>query len=885
MESYRLSTNDVLHALSSSEKTGLSKDQASRVLERVGPNELLEEKKESYFTIFLKQFKSFIIYILLFAVIISLVQREFVDAIVILIILLVNAVIGFIQEINARKAIDSLRELSELTVDVLREGKRVSIPTKELVPGDIMFLHEGKKVPADGRIIKSYGLEASESSLTGESAPITKENKTLRQETPLSERTNMVFSGTLILRGHATVIVTHTGMKTEIGHIARMLNDVKETLTPLQKKLDVLGRKIGIATLIISVIVLLTGMISQGLFTDLYAGDLVSFISGTNKWLLLAVALAVAAVPEGLPAIVTIALSIGVKKMAKGNILVRQLPSVETLGETTVICSDKTGTLTTNQMEVEKIYQNNTIFDLKNRGTSGELISEGKIKKFDPLLFKIGVLANNATMHIKKNSFILKGDPTESALLVSAHRLGIQKSQFSSTFISESPFDSTRKIMSVLYKEKNQKTLYVKGAPEEILKRCTHMLVNKKIIKLTAKRKDSILKVNDEFAKDALRVLGFAYKKVTKDSSENKLVFVGLQGMIDPPRKEVKESIATCKKAGIDVIMITGDNMLTAKAIGKEIGIEGETITGSDFEKLTPKKQLLALETTKIFSRVEPAHKMLIVEVLQKKGEVVAMTGDGVNDTPAIKKADLGIAMGISGTDVAKESSDMILLDDNFTSIVKAVEEGRGIYTNIKKFVNYLLSCNLGEVFVIFFAVLLFGVENLPLTAVMLLWLNLITDGLPALALSVDPNPNNLMKRPPEKSKRGIMTKTMTFNILYVSLLITSGVLFLFKLVEKDGLIHEQTIAFTAIIIFELIRVHTVRTEHNLGIFSNKWLILAILSSIGLQLLVIYTPLSQFFGTEPLYWIDWFYILISGAVIYLLTKLSTPLQHLFGIKD
>lgn len=889
MEAYKLSTKEVLSAFSTSTKSGLTSKKADQLHQSIGYNELDQQKRDSPFVVFINQFKSFIIYILLFAVVISLVQKEFVDAIVILIILLVNAIIGFIQEMNAQKAIDSLKKLSGLQVEVLRDGKKITIPTKEVVPGDIMFLEEGKKVPADGRIIECSGLQISESSLTGESVPVSKNTDVLKKETPLAERKNMVFSGTLVLKGHAMVVVTHTGMKTEIGHIASMLSEVKETLTPLQKKLDVLGKKIGIATIIISIIILLAGMLTQGLFTNLMDGDFTGFIAGANHWLLLAVALAVAAVPEGLPAIVTIALSIGVKKMVKRNVLVRKLPSVETLGETTVICSDKTGTLTQNKMTVKRVFANNNTYEMVGEDVRGHLLLKNKHATIDPLLFKIGVLCNNASLTVKNKDFELTGDPTESSLLVSAYRVGVKDADLkkNAKFVSENPFDSNRKMMSVVYQEKKQKTLYVKGAPEEILKHATHMLVGKKLVKLDTKKKKAILSANNDFAKDALRVLGFAYKKLSAKAkpTEDKLVFVGLQGMIDPPRPEVKDSITTCKKAGVDVIMITGDNMLTAKAVAKEIGIVGDAISGSDFEKMNKKQQLDVLKTTKIFSRVAPAHKMLIVDLLQSKGEIVAMTGDGVNDAPAIKKADLGIAMGISGTDVAKESSDMILLDDNFTSIVSAVEEGRGIFTNIKKFVNYLLSCNLGEVFIIFFAVIVFGVESIPLTAIMLLWLNLVTDGLPALALSVDPNPKNLMEQRPEKSKSGIMTKAMTFNILYVSILITAGVLGLFELVKGEGIIHMQTMAFTAIIFFELIRVHTVRSEHQLGIFSNLWLIFAVLSSIGLQLLVVYTPLAQFFGTEPLTWIDWFYILISCGVIYLLTMLSAPLRHLFGIKD
>ncbi|RJQ17295.1 calcium-translocating P-type ATPase, SERCA-type [Candidatus Woesearchaeota archaeon] len=876
---YNQSSQEIMQSFSVDPILGLKESQIDESRKKYGWNELQEKKKKSAFIIFISQFRSFIIYILFFAIILSLIQKEYVDAIIILFILLLNAIIGFVQEYRAEKAIAALKKLSGLKAKVLRNGNLVMIETKEIVPGDILFLEEGNKIPADGRIIEAAVFHVSEASLTGESVPVEKTAELLQGELPLADQKNMVFSGTVVTKGRAKVVVTATGMHAEIGKIADLLSKVEEQLTPLQKKLDDLGKKIGMGTIAICIVVLLVGLFSTGLWNILFS-DTAAFIKGAEHWLLLSVALAVAAVPEGLPAIVTIALAIGVKKMIRRNALMRNLPSVETLGETTVICSDKTGTLTKNEMTVRKVFSSN-----KECAVTGEGYAiQGQILgKADNLLFQIGVLCNDATLYVENNQLKVSGDPTEAALLVSAEKAGVKHDVLQKTWkrVSEEPFDAIRKMMTTVNidPKTKKKLIFTKGAPEKVIEHCTRILINGKIIKMTPAVKKSILEKNNEFAKGALRVLAFAYKEQDKKALEENLIFVGLQAMIDPPHPEVKEAIATCRKAGIRVIMITGDNKLTAEAIAKEVGIFGDAMEGLTFAQLPKEQQLKFLETTSIFSRVEPSHKMLIVELLQSKGEIVAMTGDGVNDAPALKKADLGIAMGITGTDVAKESSQMVLTDDNFASIVHAVEEGRGIFENIKKFVNYLLSCNLGEVFIIFFALLLFGVQNLPLTAVMLLWLNLITDGLPALALSVDPNPKDLMSKPPRKTS--IMNRSMMFNIIYVSILITVGVLGLFLWSKSSGndLAHMQTVAFTAIIVLELVRLQAIRSEYKLGIFSNKYLVLAVLFSVGLQLLVVYTPLSVFFGTVALTLFDWGIILFVAFIVLLLTILGVGIKN------
>lgn len=886
MEYYRKSVEEVLKEFGVDSAKGLNPYEVEKRRAQYGLNELKAKKKINPLVLFFNQFRNFIIYILLFAVAISLLTGEYIDSVVILAILLFNAFFGFVQEYKAEKAIEALKKLIALKVKVLREGNVILVDAKELVPGDIMLLEEGNKISADARILESISLECSEASLTGESMPVSKISNALSDELTIADQKNMIFSGTIITKGKTNAIVVATGMNSEIGKIAGMVSEFREEQTPLQKKLEHFGKYLGIAILFICFIVFIMGIVKDGIFPLLLQGKIIDFILSAKTWFLIAVSLAVAAVPEGLPAIVTIVLALGVIKMTRRNAIIRRLPSVETLGETTIICTDKTGTLTKNEMTVRVAYSNLKDIKIEGEGYSvnGRVLCEGKqISKNELLLFKIGVLCNNASLNINQNNVEIIGDPTEASLLVSAEKAGIKNQDLRNTWkrIMEEPFDSTRKMMSTVNVNPETKKAYVftKGAPEQILEKCSRILINGKTIVLRDKLKKELIKKNDEFTKGALRVLGFAYKGPFHRASdikgkdvENDLIFVGLQGMIDPPHSEVKDSIRKCHEAGIRVIMVTGDNKNTAEAIGHEIGIEGEGINGLDFAKLDRKEQFKLIDRVSIFSRVEPRHKMIIVELLQNKGEIVAMTGDGVNDAPAIKKADLGIAMGITGTDVTKEASDMILEDDNFTSIVNAVEEGRGLYENIKKFVNYLLSCNLGEVMVIFFAILLGW--PLPMSAVMLLWLNLVTDGLPALALSVDPYPNNVMKNPPKKASEGILNKDMKFNIIYVSILITLGVLILFKwaMVHYAGSVEYidkiETIVFTSLVVMELTRIQAIRSEYKLGIFSNKYLIMAVASSLLLQLVIIYTPVRKLFGIATLSLIDWAMIILVSAVVF-----------------
>ena len=913
---YRQSTHEVLHLLNVSPARGLSSTAATERLQKYGANSLEEKKRINPLVIFVRQFKSFIIYILVFALLLSVLAREYVDAGVIGVILILNAVLGFIQEYKAERAIAALKRLASLTATVIRDGKQNTINAADLVPGDIIFLDEGNRIPADARIIESFGMHVSEASLTGESLPVSKHSTAISKEVPLADQSNMVFSSTSVTSGRATAVIVRTGMHTEIGKIAQMITEVVEEETPLQKNLEAFGKRIGIATLIVCLIIFLIGVTEEGLWPHLFSGDFTPFLHGVKEWLLVAVSLAVAAVPEGLPAVVTIALAIGVVKMVKRNALIRKLPSVETLGSTTVICTDKTGTLTKNEMTVTHAVtiDHEMIFSGTGYDPAGEVkpVDRRPVTMTDEMLFTIGVLCNNATLHKQGEHTTITGDPTEAALLTSAVKAKFDEEKLRALWsrINEVPFDSDRKMMSTM--NTNQKTgktlIFTKGAPERVLDQCTKIMINGRVRPLNSSDRKKILAQNEAYAKQALRVLGFAFKPHEGQTSrsgmqdverpagglqkvEEKLTFVGLQGMIDPPHAEVKDAIAQCTQAGIRVIMLTGDQQHTAIAVAQQIGLHGKAMDGSMFAQLSQENQLETLKTTSIFTRVEPRHKMIMVQLLQKQGEIVAMTGDGVNDAPAIKQANLGVAMGIAGTDVTKESSSMVLLDDNFSTIVAAVEEGRGIYENIRKFTNYLLSCNFAEILIILIALILQW--PLPLTAVMLLWLNLVTDGLPALALSVDPNPKNLMQQPPRKSSENLLNRAMITDITIVSGIITLGILLLFwwgmhtygHLPEAEFLMKIQTLAFTGLITMELARLQSIRTEYKLSIFSNWWLIAAVIASIALQLIVIYTPLARFFETSQLNTADWTAIAITTLGVFILTLTQQALRAWYAKKN
>ncbi len=856
MQYYAEKTKSVEKDLSTSVNNGLESKDAKSRLEKYGLNELKRAKKINPIKIFFDQFKSIVIYILIAAVIISIFLGEIIDSVVILVILIFNAVFGFIQEYKAEKSIEALKKMASLKAKVIRDGKEILIEARDVVPGDVLVLEEGDKVPADCRLFEVVRLETQEASLTGESTPVNKTDDIMKKDTILAERKNCVYAGTIITKGRGKGVVIGTGMKTELGKIAKLIQDTEQELTPLQHKLDSLGRWLGFATIFICVIVFIVGILRGGSMLEMF---------------LAAVALAVAAIPEGLPAVVTISLALGVRRMIKRNALVRKLPSVETLGCTTVICSDKTGTLTKNEMTVKKIFMNNNIVEVSGAGYTDDGNFMFKDKKVNPeqfeMLLKIGALNNSA---LEKGTVI--GDPTEGCLIVSARKGGLDREKLEKECkrVDELPFDSERKMMSTVHLVSGKKMVYTKGAPDMIINCCTHILENGKVRKLSDKDKKFIYNVNDGFAKDALRVLGFAYKplKLAEKAEEKKLIFVGLQAMIDPPRESVKDSIKRCHDAGIKVVMITGDHEITARAIAKELGIGDRSMCGKDLDEKEDLHNIV--KNIDIYARVNPEHKLKIVDALRKNGHVVAMTGDGVNDAPALKKADIGIAMGITGTDVSKEASDMVLVDDHFSSIVNAVEEGRGIYDNIKKFVNYMLSSNLGEVLVLFVAMLIgfkdsMGGVVIPIIAIQILWINLVTDGLPALALGVDPISRGIMQRNPRSPKEHIVSANMGVNVLLIGIMICVISLILFNKGLSEDVVVGRTMVFTALVVMETVRVVMIRSQYNVGFLSNKYLIGALFVSLLLQLAVVYTPLNIIFKTAPLGLVHWMYIII-GAV-------------------
>ncbi|MFH0875442.1 MAG: calcium-translocating P-type ATPase, PMCA-type [archaeon] len=905
MDFYNKSLSDNYKELNSSDK-GLTSEEVKTRLTKYGSNELKQKKKISPIMLFLGQFTNPLVIVLIAAALISLgvgyyeykvhgtdMAEAFVEAGVIGLILVANALLGFIQEYNAEKAIESLKKMASLKAVVLRDGKKCEVEAKDLVQGDILFLSEGERIPADSRLLTVVALQTLESALTGESLPVKKEITDYNGEKALGDQKNMVFSGTVITAGRGTALVVKTGMDTEIGKIATMIEDAETEETPLQKRLEQLGKLIGILTLGICIVVFGAGLIRGFPLMEIF---------------IYAVGLAVAAIPEGLPAVVTISLALGVKRMVKRNALIRKLPSVETLGCTTVICSDKTGTLTHNQMTVKKIYVDGAAVDVEGSGYDPTGSFSKKTKGLE-LLLKIGVQNNDSKLEKRDNEYKIIGDPTEGALVVSAEKLGLNKEALDEKDkrIDEIPFDSARKLMSTLHKIGDKKMLYVKGAPDILLDSCISILENGKEKKLTPADKKKILAANAEFSKSALRVLGFAYKTLKKEDKkenwEKALTFVGLQGMIDPPRKEVKDAISRCKTAGIKVVMITGDFIGTAVAIADDLGITGKAITGAELRNIDLDKEV---EEIGIYARVNPEDKMKIVEALKRKGHIVAMTGDGVNDAPALKRSDLGIAMGITGTDVAKEASSMILTDDNFASIVNAVEEGRTIYDNIKKFVIYLLSSNIGEVLVAFVS-LLAGLP-LPVVVTQLLWINLVTDGAPATALSVDPAEKGIMSMRPRKTSSNIVSKKtgiLMFLLGLVMMAATLGV-FLYALMSHGWTYgipiyssgahksspellatyaYASTMAFTTLVMLQMFNVFNARNMRKsifkTGLFTNKWLLIAVFSSLLLQLVVIYSPINQFFNCVPLNIGDWAVIIAASTSIIVFGEIFKAV----GIKD
>ena len=870
---YALSREELFSTLSTNEQ-GLSDEETARRIQKFGVNKLSEKKGISPLAIFANQFKNILIIILLFAAAFTFAvyffgehdRSDLIEGSLILAIVVMIAILGFFQEYRAEKAIDALKKLLAFRAKVIRGGKQREIDTAQLVPGDCVILEEGEKVPADIRLIEVASLRTNEASLTGESAPVSKTGEPLVGKLAIADQKNTVFSGTAVAAGRAKGIVVATGDATQIGQIARFVAETKEEETPIQKRLDRLGKLLGLGTLAISAAVFV--------FILFFAEDFahLAFFERILKSFIAAVALAVAAIPEGLPAVVTISLAFGTQRMLKRNALVRKLNSMETLGSVDVICADKTGTLTSAEMTVRELYFDDARYNVSGEGykTEGKFLqNENAVDAVSfQLLLRIGLLCNNASFSEQGE---LLGDPTEAALLVSAGKAGLKSA---GTRLGEIPFSSERKMMSVVVQDGGTKRMYTKGAPEIVLAHCTKIMRGGRLIPLSADEKDTVLQENARMADKALRVLGFAYKDIQlsdEQMSEEGLVFVGLQGMMDPPRKEIPQLISQSHTSGIRVVMITGDHAATAKAVAKEIGLAGEAFTGADLDLLSQPEFEERVERISIYARVSPAHKFRIVEALQKHGHLVAMTGDGVNDAPALKRADIGVAMGITGTDVAKEASDMVLLDDRFSTIVAAIEEGRGIYDNIRKFVNYLLSCNIGEVLVVFFALLLF--QDIPLTAVMLLWINVVTDGLPAVALGLDPAEKGILRYSPLRFQEEILSKRVWAEIIMFGIALTVATLFLFFKNLPEGLAEARAAAFMAIIIFELVRLVNIRSDYRISWRINPLLPAAIISSVVLQLLLVYVPLfAGWFELSPIDAADWLYIGAAAVVLFVLFR-------------
>ncbi|MFH2021306.1 MAG: calcium-translocating P-type ATPase, SERCA-type [archaeon] len=868
MHYYKETLDEIYKHLKSSEK-GLSSDEARKRLEQYGFNRIESKKKISPIILFLAQFNNPVVMVLVGAALISAILGELIDFYVIAGILIINAIIGFLQEYKAEKSIDALKKMISLKAVAIRDGEEIEVNAEELVPGDIIILSPGEKVPADSRLIFVNNLQAQEAALTGESLPVKKEITAFSKDLQIGDMKNMVFSGTILTDGKGKAIVVKTGMQSEIGNIAKLIDTAETGTTPLQKKLEKLTHYLTYITLFICIIVF---------------GVLIMKGDALLEALITSVSLAVAAIPEGLPAVVTISLALGVQRMVKRNALVRKLPSVETLGSTTVICSDKTGTLTKNEMTVQKIYVDNEEIDVTGIGYLPEGNFSKKTKDLEFLL-KIGVLNNDARLEFSDSVHKIRGDPTEGALIVSAQKHGLIHKEHREKYPRQHEliFDSVRKRMTTIHNINGKKMSFVKGAPDIVLDLCERILIDGKIKPISANDKKKIIEANEKFSSNALRVLGFAYKELTADADyEKNLVFVGLQAMIDPPREEAKDAIKRCKYAGIKVIMITGDHKGTAVAIAKSLGIEGKAVTGEDLQHLNLIKEV---ENIGVYARVNPEHKMKIVDALKKRGHIVAMTGDGVNDAPAIKSADIGISMSITGSDVAKEASDMILTDDNFASIVNAVEEGRGIFDNIKKFVLYLLSCNVAEILVIFIATLM-GMP-LPLFAVQILWMNLVTDGLPAVALGVDPISKEVMNRKPRPPKEGILTKSFGIRVIYTGIFITLATLFVFWYALNVRQISEdeaRTLTFSTLVLLQFVPLYLIRSDSKLGLWSNKNLILAVLSSVLLQLAVVYTDLGKFFKTVPLPPLDWVFIIGMWILVLLASIAANKIFNKLGFE-
>ncbi|MFN2245031.1 MAG: cation-translocating P-type ATPase [Anaerolineae bacterium] len=934
---HSMTAAEAASALDTNLDKGLTAGEVGKRREQFGANELREAPGRSFWRMLLDQFNQFLVIILIVAAIVSALigwtefnrsgdTTEFIDAIAIMAIVILNAVLGVVQEGRAEEALAALKKMSAPNARVLRDGYTQTVPSRELVPGDVVILETGNYVPADVRLIESVNLRIEEASLTGESVPVGKDaEEDLKPEAVLGDRHNMAFMSTVITYGRGQGLVVATGMDTEIGKIAEMIQSYEEEPTPLQVKLDQLGKTLGIITLFICALVGVIGVVRDTQLGILFSQGFSAYVGLEEtipklvEMFMVAVSLAIAAVPEGLPAVVTIALALGMQEMVRRHALIRKLPAVETLGSATAICSDKTGTLTQNEMTAVQMYVDRSLLTITGEGyrPEGEFLDSGDSVGLEGypgmrLLLRAGLLCNDSRLEEisdnGQNQWRIAGDPTEGAFVVAAAKAGYYQDSLRAEYprTAEIPFDSERKRMTTFHPDPRygDYVAYMKGAPDVVLSLCEQVLEDGVMRPLTDERRRNILEENAELAANALRVLGVAFRPLKTvpdnprpDECETNFTFIGLLGMIDPARPEVAQAIATARHASIETVMITGDYLNTAKAIGKEIGLLGDgdrALTGAELDQIDDEEFERIVEDVALYARVSPQHKVRIVDALKARGHVVAMTGDGVNDAPALKRSSIGVAMGITGTDVSKETADMVLTDDNYASIVSAIEQGRVIYSNIRKFVYYLLSCNMAEITILLVTML--AGAPLPLIPIQLLVLNLLTDGLPALALGVEKGDPDIMDQPPRPVKEPIINREMVVGIAVQTVAISVAVLAAFAVGMETGEAHARTMAFATLSISELLRAYTSRSERYsllaIGIFTNKWMQWAVLSSLAVLMVIIYLPLLEpIFGTTLLTVQDWLVmlplILVPSVAAelnkWVLRKLSERRQRARGL--
>jgi len=885
---HNLSPEKVLQ-IQGSRRSGLTDAEAHQRLSQYGSNELKGKKSTPAILVFLQQFLSPLIYVLLVAVIVSAIARHFIDAGVIMAVLLLNAVIGLIQETRAEKAMQALMAMAAPKAMVRRNGKVVSLPARDTVPGDILLLETGDKVPADARLIRASNLKVNEAALTGESMPADKFIKALSEDVPLAERKNLLYMGTIITSGRATAVTVRTGMSTEVGKIATSIQEVQPEKTPLQLSISKLSRLLIVVFLGVCTLLVVVGLL-RGL--------------GWLEMFLLAVAAAVSAIPEGLPAVVTVVLAMGMRKMANRNAIVRRLVAVETLGSATVICSDKTGTLTLNEMMVGKLYIDGQWIEVTGQGyePQGEFYRDGQIlhpESGTPLasMLRIGTLCNDALLTEEEDGYDILGDPTEGALVVAAAKAGMNKEKLEKSLprLDEIPFQSERQYMATLHSLDGNRVAYVKGAVERLLPMSQYLLSSDGIIPLSEADIDRIMQANEAMAGKALRVIGIAYADLPAEQEgladediRGKLVFVGLVGMADPPREEAREAIKLCRQAGIKVVMITGDNRVTAESIARQLELPpGKAITSAELQAMSDEELRQEVEGVSVFARIEPLHKLRIVEALKSRGHIVAMTGDGVNDAPALKAANIGIAMGITGTDVAKEAGDMILADDNFASVVAAVDEGRAIFNRLRNVIFFLLSTNTGELLALTLSVLFIG--QAPMLAVQIIWVNLVTDTAVTVPLGLEPKFGDELKQPPRHPRVGLVFPGLLLRVGFMAAMMSAGVFLIFNWAQSRMSLEEaRTLAFCSMVVFEWFRAFNARSDEHtvfkLGLFRNRWLIMSIGLAILLQMAVVYVPFLQVaFSTVPLSLGEWGIALLAGGSLFTIEEIrKTVFPRLFS---